>query len=241
MRSFEAAFEAQTAGELARTHDHRASALMNLGIAELWSLHLDDGRRDLEEALALARRIRRPYLEIGCLGHLALGAVLSGSPVPGGLRLSEEAVAIADAHGWGTHLIVVPAVAAGAAALAWLGRFDEAQQWLDRVERAQPPSENLETEPILHHARGFVRLGQGQPQEALAEFRAAERMRPSLAREHALPMDARGWTMHTQILMGEIAAARAALAAIDPEDRHEAGLHIWWKAARERRSRRWPR
>ena len=225
MRSFEAVFE-ETADELARTHDYRASALMNLGIAELWSLRLEDGRRDLEEALALARRIRRPYLEIGCLGHLALGAVLSGSPVPSGLRLSEEAVAIADAHGWGTDRIVSPAVAAGAAALAWLGRFDEAQQWLDRVERAQPSPEKLETEPILHHARGFVRLGQGRLEEALGEFRAAERMQALLAREHAVPTDARGWTMHTQILIGENAAARAALAAIDPEDRHDAGLHI---------------
>ena len=55
---------------------------MNLGIAELWSLHLDDARRDLEEALALARGIGRPYLEIGCLGHLAVEAVLGGSRSP---------------------------------------------------------------------------------------------------------------------------------------------------------------
>ena len=85
---------------------------MNLGIAELWSLHMDDARRDLEEALAVARRIGRPYLEIGCLGHLALAAVLSGSPMPDALRLSEEAVTIAKAHGWGTHRILAPAVAA---------------------------------------------------------------------------------------------------------------------------------
>ena len=57
---------------------------MNLGIAELWSLRVDDARRDLEEALALARRIGRPYLEIGCLGHLALAAVLGGSPLRSG-------------------------------------------------------------------------------------------------------------------------------------------------------------
>ena len=130
-------FDAQTEDELARSNDHRASALMNLGIAELWSLQLDEARRDLEEALALARRIGRPYLEVGCLGHLALAAVLGSSPDVG-LRLSEEAVTIAEAHGWGTHRILAPAVAAAAGALAWLGRFDEAERWLERVVRSQP-------------------------------------------------------------------------------------------------------
>jgi LuxR family maltose regulon positive regulatory protein len=219
-------FQARTAAELARSNDHRASALMNLGIAELWSLHVDDACRDLEEALALARRIGRPYLEIGCLGHRALAAAFSGSPIPVGLRLSEEAVTIAEAHGWGSHRIVTPAVAAGAASLAWLGRIAEAERWLERVESAQPPAEELEIEPVLHFARAFVRLGQARYEEALAEFRAAERTAPSLAREHALPVELRAWIVQTQVLMGATAAARAALAALDAEERDGAGMRV---------------
>jgi LuxR family transcriptional regulator, maltose regulon positive regulatory protein len=219
-------FRPQTADELARYNDHRASALMNLGIAELWSLHVDDARRNLEEALALARRIGRPYLEIGCLGHLALAAAVSGSRIPVGLRLGEEAVTIAEAHGWESHRIVTPAVAAGAAALAWLGRIAEAERWLDRVERPQPPAEELEIEPVLHYARAFVRLGQRSFDEALAEFRAAERTGPVLAREHALPVEVRGWIVQTQVLIGATAAARAALAALDAEERDGAGMRI---------------
>ena len=65
------------AAERRPDNDLRAAALMNLGIAELWSLRLDDARRDLEQALALARRIERPYLEIGCLAHLGFAAPLS--------------------------------------------------------------------------------------------------------------------------------------------------------------------
>ncbi len=219
-------FQAQTPAELARSNDHRASALMNLGIAELWSLHVDDARRDLEEALALARRIRRPYLEIGCLGHLALAAAFSGSPIPVGLRLSEEAVTIAEAHGWGSHRIVTPAVAAGAASLAWLGRVAEAERWLDRVEPTPPPPEEFEIEPVLHYAHAFVRLGQGRFEEALAEFRAAERTARLLAREHALPVEVRGWIVQTQVLVGATAAARAALDALDAEERDGAGVRI---------------
>jgi LuxR family maltose regulon positive regulatory protein len=220
------AFEAQPADAGARGDDRRASALMNLGIAELWSLHMDDARRDLEQALALARRIRRPYLEIGCLGHLAIVAVLSGSSIHAGLRLSKEAVTMAEAHGWGTHRIATPAVAAAAAALTWLGRIDEAERWLDRVDQAREPAPEFEIEPVLHYAHAFVRLGQGRFEKALAEFRAAERVRPLLAREHALPVEVRAWIVQTQAVMGETAAAGAALAALDAEERDGAGMRI---------------
>jgi LuxR family transcriptional regulator, maltose regulon positive regulatory protein len=212
-------FDAQTEDELARNNDHRASALMNLGIAELWSLQLDEARRDLEGALALARRIGRPYLEVGCFGHLALAAVLGSSPPNIGLGLSEEAVTIAEAHGWGTHRILAPAVAAATGALAWLGRFDDAERWLERVGE-------LETEPILHHARAFLRLGQGRLEEALAEFRAADRPHASLEREHALPMDVGGWIVLAQALKGDWAATRAALAAMGADERDWAGMRL---------------
>jgi LuxR family maltose regulon positive regulatory protein len=135
-------------------------------------------------------------------------------------------VTIAEAHGWGSHRIVTPAVAAGAASLAWLGRIAEAERWLDRVESGQPPAEELEIEPVLHFARAFVRLGQGRFEEALAEFRAAEITAPSLAREHALPVEVRGWIMHTQVLIGATAAARAALAELDAEERYGAGMRV---------------
>ena len=226
MQTFEMqAREAQSADTLARINDHRASALMNFGIAELWSLAMDDARRDLEEALALARRIGRPYLEIGCLGHLALVAVLSGSSVPAGLRLSDDAVAIAEEHGWGTHRIVTPAVAAAAAALAWLGRFDDAERWLARVQRRQAPPEESETEPVLHWCRAFVGLGRGRLDEALAEFRAAEKLSP-FTEEHALRVDLRGWVVTTQVLMGERRAARAALAALGAKERARLGIVV---------------
>jgi LuxR family transcriptional regulator, maltose regulon positive regulatory protein len=216
----------QSADTVARRNDHLASALLNFGIAELWSLHLDDARRHLEEALALARRIGRPYLEIGCLGHLALAADFSGSPVPDGLRLSEEAVTIAEEHGWGTHRIVAPAYAASAAALVWLGRLEEAERWLGRVDRTQPAGRAFESEPVLHYARAFVRLGQGRFEEALAEFRAAETARPLLAREHVLPVEVRGWVVITQVLAGETAVARATLAGLTAEERQGAGIRV---------------
>ena len=217
--------EAEAPGELERSKDHRASALVNLGTAKLWSRQISDARRDLEEALALVRQIGRPYLEVGCLGQLAWIAVLDSSPASVALRLSEEAVAIAEAHGWGADRIVAAPVAVAAGVLAWLGRFDEAERWLDRIARAAP-AEELETEPMLHYARGFLWLGRGRPEDALAEFRAADRMQALLVHGHALPVDVRGWIVLTQALMGDWPATRSALGAADPEERGSAGMRL---------------
>ena len=63
--------EADSVTELTLSNDARAVALMNLGIVELWSFRLDDAERHLEQGLALARLIDRPYVQIGCLSHLA--------------------------------------------------------------------------------------------------------------------------------------------------------------------------
>ena len=219
-------FDARTEDEVARGNDHRASALMNLGIAELWTLSLDEARRDLEEALALARRIGRPYVEVGCLGHLALAAILKSAPPDVPLGLSEEAAAIAERHGWGAHRILVPAVAAAAIGLAWLGRTDEAEAWLGRIAGAQPPPPEVETEPTLHYARAFVRLGQGRLEEGLQELRATYRLQGSLGSDHPLRLDVRGLIVLVQALSGEDSAARAALADARPDERDNAGMRL---------------
>ena len=62
MRAMEELLAAQPLGELALSNDLRAAALMDLGIAELWSSRLADARRHLRQGLELAQRIGRPYL-----------------------------------------------------------------------------------------------------------------------------------------------------------------------------------
>ena len=64
--------EADSVTELTLSNDARAVALMNLGIVELWSFRLDEAERHLEQGLALARLIGRPYVQIGCLSGLAV-------------------------------------------------------------------------------------------------------------------------------------------------------------------------
>jgi len=94
------ALATQPAGQRALGDEMRSVALQNLGVAELWSSRLDDARRDLEQGLALARRARRPWLEIPCLAHLGIAGPLTGLSLSAGLEFSQEAVRIVDAHGW---------------------------------------------------------------------------------------------------------------------------------------------
>jgi LuxR family maltose regulon positive regulatory protein len=92
------------------------------------------------------------------------------------------------------------------------------------VERSQ--LDELETEPVFRYARGFVRLGQGRLEDALAEFRAAQTVRPSLAPEHVLPVEVRAWILHTQNVLGDTAAVRATLANLDRRERDGAAMRI---------------
>ena len=92
MRAAEAALAAQPVGERALSEALSAAALLNLGVAELWSSRLDDARRHLELALELARRAGRPWLAVSPLGHLAIAGPWTGQSCSAGLALAEEAV-----------------------------------------------------------------------------------------------------------------------------------------------------
>jgi LuxR family maltose regulon positive regulatory protein len=225
MHSLEAALQAQSPGEVTN-NNLPAAALMNLGIAELWSLRLDDARRNLGQALALARRIERPYLEIGCLAHLGFAAPLQGVPVSGALELAEMAISIAEAHGWGADPVVAAAHAVSGLELVWLGRFVEGEERLDRAHRALRPDGEPGTELIVHHARGLVRLSQGRLAEALAAFQAAQRMQALLASEHPLTNELHNRILQVRVRMGDTAAVRDSLAGMGPEERSRADMRI---------------
>jgi LuxR family maltose regulon positive regulatory protein len=217
--------EPPTARQLALSNDLRAAALMNLGIAELWSSRTDEARRHLEHAVDLSRRAGRPWLEVGCLAHLAMLAPITGLPLGMQLRLTAQAVEIAEAHGWSTDPMVGAAFAVGGEALVHTGRFDDAERWLRRAERALGPEEP-ETEVVLHGARGLLRFAQGELHEALAEFRASQRMQALLIGEHALTVELTGRALQAQVQSGDAAAVRAALAEMRPEQRDSAAMRL---------------
>lgn len=224
--SVEAALAAQPAGVLGRSDTMRSIAMLNLGVAELWAARLADARRDLEQALALARRAHRPWLAIPCLGHLGIAGPWTGLSFSDGLRLSEEAIRIADAHGWNDDPAIVTGLATGAISMLWLGRLEDAERWLDRAERTLQPDGEPATELIVHHARGLLRLAQGRLEEALTALCAAERLQGLLADRHPFTLQTQARVLQTQARMGKLAAARATLAQVSEREGDSSEVRI---------------
>jgi LuxR family maltose regulon positive regulatory protein len=224
--ALEAALATLPGGERALSDALRSAALQNLGVAELWSSRLDEARHDLEQALTLARRAGRPWLEIPCLGHLGIAGPWTGLTLSEGLQSSEEAVRIADTHGWSDDPVILTALATGAIGLLWLGQFDEAERWLERAERILHPDGEPASELIAHHARGLLRLAQGRFDEAVTAFHAGERMQELLADRHLFARLTQARLLQAQARMGQVDAARATLAAISEEDRGSSHLRM---------------
>jgi LuxR family maltose regulon positive regulatory protein len=214
------------ADELPVAPDYWALALVNLGLVELWSGRPADARRHLEEALDRARRISRPFIEVGCLAHLAMAAPLTGQPLPRALELSERALAIAEEHGWSSQSMTANAFAMAGLALVRMGRFAEAEHQLARAGDALRVAADPGTEVVLLHARAMLRFGEARFEEALAELSRAQGMEPLLAGVHIFTVEVRGRALQVRARMGDAEGARAALAALDPEVRDRAVMRI---------------
>jgi LuxR family transcriptional regulator, maltose regulon positive regulatory protein len=221
MRAVEEAVAAQPADRLPQLAEHRVAALTTIGVVELWTGEVADAVRHLEEARELARRIERPYQEIGALAHLGVAMRMNGETFANGLRLLEQAVALAEAHGWADDPIEgAPALAFLGSELVCLGRFEEAELHLVRAERALAREGAHLTELVVRYAGGMLRFGQGRLEDALAAFRQTERMRALLSED--VIIDPRGRIVQVWARMGETAPARATLDELSPQERDSA-------------------
>jgi LuxR family transcriptional regulator, maltose regulon positive regulatory protein len=201
--------------DIALGSDLRAVALMNLGTVEAWSLGLPDAERHLQEGAILARRIGRPYLEVGCLAQLGFASKIHSFAITQGR--CREAIAAAERHGWGAEPVIAPALVTLAGTMVWIGEFDEADRWLQRTVRALQADIGPDIRLLLHQTTGILHACRGRHREALTEFSAAEYLQSQLEGPHALAGQVTGWLLATQARLGMTGEARAALAALDDE------------------------
>ena len=205
----------QSDEDIALDSDLRAVALMNLGIVEAWSLGNQDSERHLQEGADLARKIGRPYLEVACLSELAFASKIE--PFATTRRRCQEAIALAEQHGWGAEPVISPALVNLAGTFIWTGEFDEGDRWLRRAARAVETDTGPVIRLLLHIGTGALLAGRRRLREALAEFIAVEHLQAQLEGSHALAGQLTSWRLATQARLGQLSEARASLAALDPD------------------------
>jgi LuxR family transcriptional regulator, maltose regulon positive regulatory protein len=227
MAALEAALNATAdLDELPVSPEYWTLSLMNLGVVELWADRHDAARAHLEDALDRTRRISRPFIEIGCLAHLAMNASLTGSSLARALELSERALAIAEEHGWASESMTTGAFAMAGMALVQTGRFGDAERHLARAQESLRVAADPGTEVVLHHVQGVLRFGEGRFEDALVEFARARRLEALLASEHVFALEARGRALQVRVRMGDAEFARRALAGMGPQERDRAAMRI---------------
>jgi LuxR family transcriptional regulator, maltose regulon positive regulatory protein len=204
--------------------DLRALALIDLGIAELWTARLEEAERHLEDGIALARQLGRPYLEVNGLAHLA--QLVSWRSFPLGAQRSMQAIELAGRHGWTEEPVAGLAYLALGVTLVTQGRLEEAERSLEHAERTV----RSEVEPAagmrLHLGRGMLELARGRYTEALAAIRTAERLAELLVTEHTLARRGLSHRLQALVLAGETQRVEQLLAEMDGPERDSGEMRV---------------
>jgi LuxR family transcriptional regulator, maltose regulon positive regulatory protein len=197
--------------------DLRALALINLGIAEYGTARFEEAEPHLEQGVALARRIGRPYLEFTGLAYQA--AIEVSRSYTRGAERGRQAVELAERHGWTDDPAAGIAYQTLGGALTGQGRLEEAEPWVQRAERTVRPDADPAAGVRVHSVRGLLELARGRDADALAAFRAVERLSGLLAAPHYLVTAARAWLLLALVRLGETEQAEQALADLGEQDR----------------------
>ncbi len=153
--------------------DLRALALVNLGIAELWTGELDAAGRHLERARGAAADAGHDWLVLIAVSHLAVLAGVTHD-YPRAARHAADALALADAHGWQYSWPAGAALLARAGAEILWDRGDEAAQSIDQAQQALAGTQERPLRAGLALLRAASLASRGEPESALAVLEAGE-------------------------------------------------------------------
>jgi len=212
-----ARYDLAPAARVGLGEDLRALALINLGIAEYGTARFEEAEPHLEQGVALARRIGRPYLEFTGLTYQA--AIEVSRSYTRGAERGGQAVELAERHGWTDEPAASIAYQTLGGALTGQGRPEEAEPWVQRAERTVRPDADPAAGVRVHSVRGLLELARGRDADALAAFRAVERLSGLLAVPHYLVTAARAWLLLALVRLGETEQAEQALADLGEQDR----------------------
>ena len=203
--------------QLSLGEDLRALTLISLGIAEVWAFRFKDANQHLEQGVALAHRIARPYLELSALAHGAELAALRS--YTRGAQRSRQAIDLARQHGWSDEPFVAVAYTVLGGAMVSQGRLAEGERWLGHAARTLRPDVEPAVGMHLHYARGGLEMARGRHADAIAAFRAARQLAETLVTPHTLATPMRAHMLQALVLLGETGQVERSLAELDPGER----------------------
>ena len=214
----QAAAEAPEAAQPGLGEELRALALISLGSTEHWATRFAEvAERHLEQGVALARRIGRPYLEFSGLAYQA--AADMHRSFARAAEHSRQAIELAQRHGWAGEPAAGIACLALGAVLAWQGRLEEAEPWVQRAERTVRAEAEPAARLAVQYTRGVLELVGGRDADALAAFRTAERLAGRLAAPHLHIARARVMLLYILVRLGDTGGAEQTLAGLGEHDR----------------------
>jgi LuxR family maltose regulon positive regulatory protein len=181
--------------------------------------------------VALARRIGRPYLEFTGLAYQTELESFRSSYAEA-VERGRQAVELARQHGWADEPAAGIAGISVAAMLAWQGRPEEAEPWIQRAERTL----RAEAEPAqglaIHFRRGQLELARNRNADALTAFQAADRLAGRLAEPNEMVLPNRSLLVQALVHLGETERAEQALAELGDHDRDNGAIRCGLAALR---------
>jgi LuxR family maltose regulon positive regulatory protein len=184
---------------------------------EVWAFRFKDANQHLEQGVALAHRIRRPYLEFIGLAHGAELAALRS--YTRGAQRSRQAIELAQQHGWSDEPFVAVAYTVLGGAMVSQGRLAEAERWLGHAARILQPAVEPAVGMHLHYARGGLEMARGRHADAIAAFRAARQLTETLVTPHTLATSMQAHMLQALVLLGATRQVEPSVAELDAHER----------------------
>jgi LuxR family transcriptional regulator, maltose regulon positive regulatory protein len=223
VRELQAMTEVADAARPGLGADLSALALISLGGTEFWADAYGDAARHLEQGVALARRIGRPYLEFTGLAQWSAVAIVES--FTRAVELGTEAAELAERHGWTGDPAFGLVGASLGAVLTWQWRAEEAEHWLQTAERilgADQPG----MAAAMRFVRGELELLRNRDSAAVAAFQAADLLAGRLASPHMLIPWIRALLLLAMVRLGQTGPAGQFLAALSDTDRERGEIRM---------------
>src|SRR5262249_22229529 len=223
-KRLQAIAEAPEAAQPALGEDLHALALISIGEAEYWAARFENAERYLQQGVALARRIARPYLEFTGLVYAAVIEFYGSASLA--VEHGRQAAELAERHGWTDEPGAGFASLTVGAVLVWQARLEGAEPWIQRAGRTVRGEAGPAGRLAIHHVPGGVELARGRDADALAAFQAADQLAGRLANPNLMVLPNRAFVVQTLVRLGETQRAEQALAGLADQDRDSGVMRI---------------